>query len=383
MFTDDFDYELPPELIAQQPLPERDRARMLLLDRATGVTSHHCVRDIPALLQPGDLMVVNDTRVIPARLFGHKAGSGGRVETLLIEPLGDNRWHALCKASGRARPGDRYVLASGRLASRIERVAGDGSVVLALTVPGTKTPAPEPQAGRTRDASPLPIPEARILEILDAEGVTPLPPYIRRPAPDPRGAAAAPADATDVEMDRQRYQTVYARAPGAVAAPTAGLHFTPALLASLERKGVRRAAVTLHVGPGTFKPVTSDRIDQHVMECERYQVSQETADLIENTRRAGGRILAVGSTTVRTLEHVAAANQGRVIAGSGRVSLFIRPGFQFRVTDRMLTNFYLPRSTLLMMVAALAGRERILSAYREAVTARYRFYSYGDCMLIR
>ncbi len=358
MFTQDFDYDLPPELISQQPLPERDRARMLTLDRTTGAVEHRGVRDLPALLQPGDLMVVNDTRVIPARLFGHKTATGGRVETLLIEPLDGNRWHAWCKTSGRTRVGDRYRLASDRIAARIEHVAKDGSVVMSLAVE----------------------PDSSLAAVLETEGVTPLPPYIKRL---PTAADGSPDARADDVADRQRYQTVYARAPGAVAAPTAGLHFTDTLLNALEQRGIRRAAVTLHVGPGTFKPVTADRIDDHVMEAERYEIPISTAKLIEQTRRADGRILAVGSTTVRTLEHVAAANQGRVLAGSGRVSLFIRPGYRFMVTDMMLTNFHLPRSTLLMMVAALTGRELILAAYREAVKARYRFYSYGDCMLIK
>lgn len=358
MLTRDFDYALPPELIAQQPLAERDRARMMTLDRKTGAIAHHVVRDLPQWLRPGDLMVVNDTRVIPARLFGTKAATGGRVEILLIEPLDGNRWHAWSKASGRTRIGDRYRLASDRITARIDQVAKDGSVVLSVEVE----------------------PGSTLLDILEAEGATPLPPYIKRPAPT---AGQVTDDAAGAMGDRQRYQTVYARAPGAVAAPTAGLHFTEALLESLEQHGIRRAALTLHVGPGTFKPVTAGRIDEHVMDAERYEVPPRTARLIEQTRRAGGRILAVGSTCVRVLEHVAAENQGRVPAGTGRVSLFIRPGFRFRVTDMMLTNFHLPRSTLLMMVSALAGRENILNAYREAVGARYRFYSYGDCMLIK
>ncbi len=358
MLTKDFDYDLPPELIAQQPLPERDRARMLTLDRATGAVEHHTVRDLPALLQAGDLMVVNDTRVIPARLFGHKTATGGRVETLLIEPADGNRWHAWCKTSGRTRVGDSYRLASDRIAARIERVFEDGSVVMSLAVE----------------------PDGSLAAVLETEGVTPLPPYIKRL---PTAADGSQDTRADDVADRQRYQTVYARAPGAVAAPTAGLHFTDALLKSIEQRGVRRAAITLHVGPGTFKPVVADRIDEHVMDAERYEIPDRTADIIEQTRRAGGRVLAVGSTTVRTLEHVAAANKGRMVAGSGRVSLFIRPGFRFMVTDMMLTNFHLPRSTLLMMIAALAGRERVLAAYREAVAQQYRFYSYGDCMLIK
>lgn len=350
MRTSDFDYHLPPELIAQQPLPDRDQARMLVLDRATTSIEHRTVSDLPQLLQAGDLMVVNDTRVIPARLFGRKTVSGGRVEVLLTEPRAPGIWQAWCKASGRVKTGDRYRLASDRIAAAVVEVAGDGTVLLSL---------------QTASGNP----DEHLPDILEAEGVPPLPPYIRRSTP--------------VDADRERYQTVYARNPGAVAAPTAGLHFTPTLLAALEQRGVRRVCLTLHVGPGTFKPVTTDRPEEHVMESERFEIPAATAESIEQTRRAGGRILAVGSTTVRTLEHVAAANAGRIATDTGRVSLFIRPGFKFQVVDMMLTNFHLPRSTLLMMVSALAGREQVMQAYLEAVKQRYRFYSYGDCMLIR
>lgn len=356
MQTADFDYDLPAELIAQEPLPERDRARMLVLNRQTGEIKHRIVSELPDLLQPGDLVVVNDTRVIPARLFGRKANSAGRVEVLLIESLADDRWQALCKASGRTHPGDRYHLAAGRLEATVASVAADGSVELQFDLP----------AGET------------LMTVLETEGVSPLPPYIRRRRPV-EGERLASVQTT---ADRERYQTVYARHPGAVAAPTAGLHFSPRLLSELERRGVRRAALTLHVGPGTFKPVTTACLDDHVMESERFHISAETAALIEQTRHAGGRVLAVGSTTVRALEHVAAAHDGCVVPAAGRVALFIRPGFRFRVTDMMLTNFHLPRSTLLAMIAALAGRERVLAAYREAVIRRYRFYSFGDCMLI-
>ncbi len=371
MLTADFDYHLPPELIAQAPLPERDRSRMMVLDRAAGAIQHRGVRDLPDFLHAGDLMVVNDTRVIPARLFGQKIPTGGRVEVLLVEPRADGCWRAMCRASGRTRPGDRYRLASGRIETTVAAIADDGTVTLSIDLPdadGTVPPrgSVEVDAGEPSMATA----DAHLLAILDAEGATPLPPYIRRPEP------------TSEHDDRQRYQTVYARAPGAVAAPTAGLHLTPALIDAIERQGVRMAAVTLHVGPGTFKPVSVDRIDDHVMDAERYVVPPATARAIEQTRRNGGRILAVGSTSVRTLEQVALNHQGRVVAETGRASLFIRPEFRFQVIDMMLTNFHLPRSTLLMMISALAGRERVLAAYRAAAAERYRFYSYGDCMLI-
>ncbi len=371
MLTSDFDYQLPPELIAQEPLPERDRARMMVLNRAGGGIEHRLVRDLPDLLRPDDLMVVNDTRVIPARLFGRKTATGGRVEVLLIEPLAPDRWHALCKTSGHVRVGDRCRLASDRIDATVEYVAEDGSIELSLAILVSPSDTPPATQSRTEFSDPPDTPDPDLLRILEAEGVTPLPPYIRRSPAAPAGAA-----------DRRRYQTVYAKTPGAVAAPTAGLHFTASLLDALDRHGVARAAVTLHVGPGTFRPVTAEHVDAHVMESERYAISEATAHAIEKTRRAGGRILAIGSTTVRTLEHVAALHDGRIVPGTGRVNLFIRPGFRFRVVDMMLTNFHLPRSTLLMMVSALAGRDPILAAYREAVGRRYRFYSYGDCMLI-
>ncbi|MDP2991315.1 MAG: tRNA preQ1(34) S-adenosylmethionine ribosyltransferase-isomerase QueA [Kiritimatiellota bacterium] len=358
MKTSDFFYHLPPELIAQQPLPERAQARMMVIQRAGGVFDHRRVADLPAFLRPCDLLVVNDTRVIPARLYGHKIATGGRVEILLIEETAPGVWEAFLRAR-HTKPGARLELAEGQVQAEVLAVKDEGRVTLQL-----------------RHARPL-------LEILETDGVTPLPPYIKR----------ARSDAQERAADRERYQTVYARNPGAVAAPTAGLHFTEALLTTLEQQGVRHAAVTLHVGPGTFKPVTVAEVEQHRMDAERYTVPEVTARLIRETRAARGRIVAVGSTVVRTLETVAAAHDsvadhesvvdhGAVAASQGRSDLFIYPPYKFRVVDALLTNFHLPSSSLLMMVSALAGRELILRAYAEAIRERYRFYSYGDCMLI-
>jgi S-adenosylmethionine:tRNA ribosyltransferase-isomerase len=356
MKTSDFFYHLPPSLIAQQPSSDRAQARMMVIQRATGAFDHRRVADLPTFLRPGDLLVVNDTRVIPARLYGQKAdtggpahrslGVGGRVEILLIEETAPSVWNALLRAR-HTKPGARLELAGGQVQAEILAVKDGGRVTLQL-----------------RHERPL-------LEILETDGVTPLPPYIKR----------VHSDAPERAADRERYQTVYARNPGAVAAPTAGLHFTEALLTTLERQGVRHAAVTLHVGPGTFKPVTVAEVEQHRMDAERYTVPEVTARLIRETRATKGRIVAVGSTVVRTLETVA-AEHGAVTASQGRSDLFIYPPYKFRVVDALLTNFHLPSSSLLMMVSALAGRELILRAYAEAIRERYRFYSYGDCMLI-
>lgn len=346
MKTSDFFYHLPPELIAQQPSADRSQARMMVIHRADGNFEHRSVADLPGYLHPGDLLVVNDTRVIPARLYGCKAATGGSVEILLIEETAPDVWEAFLRAR-HAKPGARLELAGGQVQAEVLAVKDEGRVTLRLCH------------------------EHPLFDILETAGVTPLPPYIKR----------ASAGESQRALDRERYQTVYARNPGAVAAPTAGLHFTEALLNTLERRGVRRAAITLHVGPGTFKPVTVAEVEQHRMDAERYTVPPETARLIRETRAARGRVVAVGSTVVRALETVAAAH-GMVTAAQGRSDLFIYPPFAFRAVDAMLTNFHLPSSSLLMMVSALAGRELILRAYDEAIRARYRFYSYGDCMLI-
>ncbi|MFH1477669.1 MAG: tRNA preQ1(34) S-adenosylmethionine ribosyltransferase-isomerase QueA [Verrucomicrobiota bacterium] len=346
MQTSDFFYSLPPELIAQQPSTDRTQSRMLVIQRATGAFDHRRVADLPAFLHPGDLLVVNDTRVIPARLFGYKAGTGGSVEILLVEETAPDVWDALLRAR-HAKPGARLELARTQVRAEVLAVKGEGRVTLRLWH------------------------ERPLMEILETDGVPPLPPYIKR----------ARSDAPERSADRERYQTVYARNPGAVAAPTAGLHFTEALLTKLKQQGVRHAAVTLHVGPGTFKPVTVAEVERHRMDAERYIVPEDTARLICATRAAKGRIVAVGSTVVRALETVA-AEHGAVVAAQGRSDLFIYPPYEFRVVDALLTNFHLPCSSLLMMVSAFAGRALILSAYAEAIRERYRFYSYGDCMLI-
>ena len=327
---------------------------MMVVDRAAGGPPRHArVGDLPRFLRKGDLLVLNDTRVFAARAFGTWADTPGRVEILLVEPDPEPpadplRWIALCRSSRPMREGLSMELADGHLAA---------------TVLGPRDPE-----GKIRL---LLRPDGDLFDVMDRHGVPPVPPYIHRSEGDARTL-----------LDRDRYQTVYARERGAVAAPTAGLHFTPELLARLEAMGVPHAFVTLHVGPGTFKPVQCDRIEDHVMEPERYAVPEATAEAVRLARERGGRVVCVGSTSVRTLETVAARHGGDVVAESGRSRLFIHPPYRFLATDAMLTNFHLPKSTLLMMVGALAGRERVLAAYREAIRERYRFYSYGDCMLI-
>jgi S-adenosylmethionine:tRNA ribosyltransferase-isomerase len=340
MRISDFDYALPEELVAQEPLPERDASRLLVVPRS-GPLEHRRFPDLEALLRPGDLLVLNDTRVIPARLVGAK-GSGGRCELLLLEPLDPDRarWRALGQASKPIRPGTR--LSFGALAATVEAAGGDGFFDVRFDV-----------AGEALDAA------------LEREGRVPLPPYIRR-APRPE--------------DRERYQTVVAREPGSAAAPTAGLHFTPRLLERLAARGVRRAFVTLHVGPGTFLPVRGDDLDGHRMHEERFHVPRETAEAFAACRAAGRRVVAVGTTAVRALE--SAWEGGGLRTGSGRTALFVRPGHPFRAVDALVTNLHLPRSTLLVLVCAFGGQDRVLAAYREAVEARYRFFSYGDAMLL-
>ncbi len=344
MRTADFDYHLPSELIAQTPAARRDRSRMMVLHRAGGQVEHRQFEDFPEYLDAGDALVLNNTKVIPARLHGRKEKTGGGVEVFLLEDLGGGNWDVLLRARRRPKPEDRLIFADGRAVVRLVEERELGRAIVSIESDGP------------------------VIELAEKFGEVPLPPYIRR------GAEGAPGDSG---ADRERYQTIYAREHGAVAAPTAGLHFTPEIFQRLEKRGVRRAEVTLHVGLGTFRPVTAENVDDHRMEEERFTVSEEAAAIA----RAARRVVAVGSTTVRTLEHVAAA-RGRVEAMSGRSDLFIRPPFEFRVVGAMLTNFHLPKSTLLMMVSALAGREFVLRAYEEAVREKYRFFSYGDCMLI-
>lgn len=341
MKLSDFDFALPEALVAQEPVSPRDASRLLVLP-PDGPAEHRGFADLEALLAPGDLLVFNDTKVIPARLVGRK-GTGGKVELLLCEPLEGGmgrRWRAMGQASKPIREGAGLVFDG--LEARVLAAEGEGFYVVELDREGADLEAALERAGRI-----------------------PLPPYIRR----------APA-----ELDRARYQTIWARAPGSAAAPTAGLHFTEPLLAGLEARGVARTAVTLHVGPGTFLPVRGDSIAEHRMHAERYEVSPAAAEAIAACRARGGRVVAVGTTSVRTLE--SAFDGARVAPGPGRTALFVRPGHDFRTVDALVTNFHLPRSTLLMLVCAFGGTERVLAAYREAVARRYRFFSYGDAMLL-
>lgn len=338
MLTSDFDYDLPASSIAQEPLP-RGESRLLVLDRPEA-DRHSRIGDLPRLLRPGDLLVLNDTRVIPARLYGRWSQGGGRMELLLVERLGEREWDALVKPGKRARQGTTIELGPGLSAEVVLR----------------------DEAGRYRLLFSEPVEPH-----LERLGHVPLPPYIHRP---------------DTDADRERYQTVFARQPGAIAAPTAGLHFTRELLEEIEAAGIETVRITLHVGIGTFKPVSAERIAEHRMERERYEIGEEAAGAIRRARERAARVVAVGTTVVRTLESAAVAGGGEVRAGDGATDLFITPGFRFQVVDTLLTNFHLPRSTLLMLVSAFAGRERALSAYQEAIREGYRFYSYGDAMLV-
>ncbi len=380
MRTDAFDYDLPREFIAQHPAARRDDARLLVLDRAGGTTAHRRFRDIGEYLGPGDLLVLNDTRVVPARLIGHRE-TGGWVELLLIAPLAPRAARPQAATSGRAamdlagscrvcdakaRPAGRRQVWRALVKCRGHLRAGESLAIEGGAMSCTVRDRPkggEVELEFDRDAS-------EVLAALDQVGRAPLPPYIKRP----RG------DDPDRSADRERYQTVYASQPGAIAAPTAGLHFTAELLEQLAARGVRHATVTLHVGLGTFRPVTAERIAEHVMHAEYYELSEEAATALRTAREAGGHVVAVGTTATRVLE---AAGKGQgLVSASGWTDLFITPGFEFRAVDRLLTNFHLPRSTLLMLVAAFAGLEPVLAAYEEAKQRGYRFYSYGDAMLI-
>ncbi len=354
----EFDYHLPPELIAQEPPAERGRSRLLVLDRATGQSAHRSFDDLPLLLAPGDLLVLNDTRVFPARLLGRRLPGGGAVECLLLQQVGPETkgrdgnsghslWEALVHPGQRLRDGSRMVFEApgGRLEAEIVRRHFHGRRTVRLWTP-----------------SGVPV-----NDIVDAIGHVPLPPYIKR---------------SDTPADSERYQTVYARVRGSIAAPTAGLHFTPTLLERLASRGVDRTAVTLHVGYGTFQPVRVEEVEDHQMEVEQYEVAEDAAAVLSGALGDRRRIVAVGTTTVRVLESLPADAEGRLAPGRGQTRLFIRPGHVFRLVGALVTNFHLPRSSLLMLVAAFAGRDRVLAAYEEAIRARYRFYSYGDAMLI-
>jgi S-adenosylmethionine:tRNA ribosyltransferase-isomerase len=364
VLVSDFDFPLAPELIAQAPPAERGTSRLLVLDRVTGRITHGRIADVPDWLRAGDLLVVNDTRVYPARLLGHRDPSGGRVEVFLLERVDADRFDALVHPGQKLKPGALVVLEgepdpdgtpSPRLYGRIE---GRGSF-------GRRTIRFSPDRAGL-DAEPPPGIERTLDRLIDRIGHMPLPPYIARP---------------DAGADRERYQTVYARERGSVAAPTAGLHFTPAILDALAAKGVERAAVTLHVGYGTFKPVRVEEVEAHVVDPERYTIAEDVASRINAARAAGRRIVAVGTTTVRALE--SAGRRGPITAGDGVADVFLHPGgTPIAHVDALLTNFHLPRSSLLMLVCAFAGRDAVLRAYHEAVAAGYRFYSYGDAMLV-
>lgn len=342
MKLSDFDFNLPEGLIAQEPLAERSASRLLHLNRAGQTIRHEQFAHLPQLLRQGDLLVRNDTRVLPARLLGSKS-SGGRVELLLVrevDPL-ESIWSCMARSSKPLRAGSRLAFPAG-LRAEVTAVEDDGLRLVRFACDGS-----------FRDA-------------LEAAGHMPLPPYIRR---------------EDVQLDRERYQTVFASRPGAIAAPTAGLHFNDETFAALAKRGVDVCSVTLHVGPGTFQPPRTDNLLEHRMHAEVYDVPPETAALVNAAKASGRRIVALGTTVTRTLEH-AVDDAGLLRAGEGETALFIRPGFRFRLVDALFTNFHLPKSTLLVLVAAFAGHDFILQAYREAVMHHYRFFSYGDCMLI-
>ena len=343
MKVSDYDYELPEELIAARPCPDRAGSRMLVLSRTTGECRSGQFREFPGLLRPGDCLVLNDTRVIPARLFGRRQGFTGRIEAFLLEPLGQGEWRCLLKPGRRMKAGTVVEIDGAEAATfTVLGVVGDGTFTIRFQC-------------------------ADVDALLEQVGHIPLPPYIARP---------------DEAVDKERYQTVYADRRGAVAAPTAGLHFTPEILAEIAAKGITVVRVTLHVGAGTFQPVKAEDLADHVMHEEYYELSPAAAASVNATRAAGGRVVAVGTTSVRVLETCADPATRRVIPGTGRTRLFLHPPKRPQITDAVLTNFHLPRSTLLMLVSCFASREQILAAYRFAIANRYRFYSFGDCMFI-
>lgn len=339
--TSDYFYELPEELIAQTPVEPRDHSSMLVLDRETGKTQHKHFYDVLDYLKPGDCLILNDSRVLPARIFGTKKDTGAHVEFLLLKCVGNNRWETLVKPGRKAKVGAEFVFSPGVLEGKITDVLEDGNRIIDFSC------------------------EGNFYTILEELGKMPLPPYI-----------------TAELKDQERYQTVYSHELGSAAAPTAGLHFTKELLKKIEEKGVKIGYVTLHVGLGTFRPVKAENITEHKMHSEHYHLPKETADLINETKKNGGRVIAVGTTSCRTLESVATFNDGKILESDGWTSIFIYPGYEFKVLDGLITNFHLPESTLIMLVSAFAGYEHVMAAYKEAVEKRYRFFSFGDAMLI-
>lgn len=341
MKTSDFYYDLPEELIAQDPLEDRSSSRLMMLDKETGKTEHHVFREIIDELNPGDCLVINDTKVIPARLIGAKEDTGAKIEVLLLKRGADDVWETLVKPGKKARPGARISFGDGLLVGEVMDVVEEGNRLIHFEYEGI------------------------FEEILDQLGQMPLPPYI-----------------THRLKDKNRYQTVYAEHEGSAAAPTAGLHFTKELLAQIQEMGVKIAHVTLHVGLGTFRPVKVSNVLDHHMHSEFYRIEEDAANMINETKKNGGRIICVGTTSCRTLES-AAAEDGTIRACSGWTDIFIYPGYQFKILDCLITNFHLPESTLVMLVSALAGREHVLTAYEEAIRQRYRFFSFGDAMFIQ
>lgn len=336
----DFYYELPKELIAQDPLADRSSSRLLSLNKKTGEFSHHTFKEVPGFLKPGDCLVLNNTKVIPARLIGHKEDTGAAIEVLLLKRKDKNQWETLVKPGKKARPGAKISFGDGLLKAEVLDILEEGNRLVEFTYDGI------------------------FEEVLDKLGEMPLPPYI-----------------THKLQDKNRYQTVYAKYEGSAAAPTAGLHFTTELLKEIEKMGVRLAYVTLHVGLGTFRPVKEENVLEHHMHSEFYQITKEAADIINETKRNGGRVICVGTTSCRSLES-AADEQGVLQPGCDNTEIFIYPGYRFKILDGLITNFHLPESTLIMLVSALAGREHVLRAYEEAVKERYRFFSFGDAMII-
>ncbi len=339
MKTHDFWYNLPEELIAQTPLEQRDASRLLVLNRESGAVSHRHFYDVLDYLQPGDCLVMNDSRVLPARLLGHRP-TGGAVEVLLLRDLGNKQWECLCKPGRKMQPGNEVIFGNGELTATVKEVREDGNRVVEFHYTGI------------------------FLEVLERLGKMPLPPYIKAEL-----------------QDQERYQTVYSREVGSAAAPTAGLHFTKELLEQARVRGIKTAFVTLHVGLGTFRPVKAEEISDHHMHSELCMMSAETAGILNDTRNNGGRIICVGTTSCRTLESLA-KDDGRFEAGSQWTEIFIYPGYRFKAMDGLITNFHLPESTLVMLVSAFAGRENVLRAYEMAVQERYRFFSFGDAMFI-
>ncbi|MCR8937990.1 tRNA preQ1(34) S-adenosylmethionine ribosyltransferase-isomerase QueA [Brevibacillus laterosporus] len=337
-----FDFDLPEELIAQHPLEDRTGSRLLVLDKQTGEVTHQQFTDLITYLEAGDVLVVNDSRVLPARLIGVKSETGAKIEILLLKSLGDDRWETLARPGKRFKVGAEIEFGDGMLRCVCEEITPTGGRIVRFSYEGI------------------------FYEILDQLGSMPLPPYIHEQLDD-----------------RERYQTVYSKELGSAAAPTAGLHFTQDYLKQLQEKGIKVAYVTLHVGLGTFRPVEADVIEEHVMHAEHYQLTQEMADLINSAKEAGKRVIAVGTTSCRTLETIAKEHGGKLVAQSGWTDIFMYPGYEFAIIDGLLTNFHLPKSTLVMLISALAGRENVLRAYQDAIVRKYRFFSFGDAMLIK